>query len=1577
MSNSIPIYNITDIEDLQGLQLVVTNKNSSGTEAPNVQNGSILNYVWKRNNTIIKSGSSNSFRYYSPTQLDLNKTLSCEVTAFSSYDSTIVVKKISYIKIVLDFTDIIPETDIVENTDIVIETDIIPETDIVENTDIVIETDIVPDTDIDENTDVIIDNTDILVLFLNDVSLRRSDYPNSIGITIVNFDTDSIDLFVSDANNQNSLIPITNFPLDSLSYQWKRNGIVIPGETNQFYSLQLIDLNTSISCSVIANFEGNIIQKNTQSVYIGTFVNEEGWTTLTPTQNSRLIYIGDPNNPNDGNDSQAANNQYNRSYYTINDPIIGSDPTNPINPSAIKSYKTITEARKAFRNHSDEIFDPNTPTIPGTAYNHPFLKGYPDWYLFKRGCDYRKHYLSDPTGYGSELNDNNSLNTINITITNYYDTLNFFNINNIITKESAIGVQENQQFRFKIIGLGRGGGNGEHLVINGQLLNHGKIDNMFTGNLVNITTNQTFNLPQNSQISYRYGSTYPILSINRSHPIYGRGIWGESESAPAVITAWGSESSLDRPKFNKLLVDSHSNYVKVVSFSVENDIVPDELYEVGNTSNIQFSTRLTDGAADISGVTTTIYYNNKIFIGGKFLGFDFRSNLINCNHVAVYDPSTDTLSKTNDDNLRFTNITKFIIFNGELYATGSQYVGYTGCLLKYNNLTNSWQYILGHPSFLNGQIGKDLTWYVSDAHVYNNKMYLLALTGCSGYSLCQLIQSNDGINFTKVNLPSNYIESSKMEFHQNYCYFVNNSRYLYRLDLNTNNFSKVTQDEIYYFEKIDDPNTTDNEEEKLVNIHSIKIIGNDLYLLGKFDIIGNTSGYNNFAKLNLNTLEWSSMNFPSSNCIPVHLEVGFNNNFYIALTGSTFTINSNNKIRSYIKYNVQTNSYESITEPSSNCDDNLGFSSGDQANATRVVTHNRILKYTHNGVEKLFVYNNIGLYNIENDDKFYRIVGSYHHSNLKGVLIEDIYCKGNLLFNGKNDDLRIRRCVFSGSFLTNHSQNVFVTGNDTSENTLFEECLFDMGGMSNNIYNSNYWVQSDKAVQKYVPRMTVFTRNMYAVSFVNVRGCVFSRPSSGNFQLRNGGCVERNLFIFSDSVCGLGHPQTNPLSRSSAIIKSNVMMYENPLSHTGGYGTFISVTVPKKGIAVVEDNIRTYSLCAGNGGVNFGVQGYSIYSDSNCGITNLTIPTEVGEYALILDNVVWTPLMGAQTFSLRYHDGANINDSIYDDKSKHVENIIIGKNKILNSISTVYCQMSWLGALYNLYYWNKTQHPNNPTNSDTQINFNNPSELILPENWKIGHTSDFKNYYCAINAILNTNHSQDNYNSLLTFSSSDKILATRSAANTLNQNETFQTLGSFNFNLSDWKTKQFDNHSEYYSNIQTFMTNTGITDPGRDLVTYFTDPNSPGYDAEYSNLYNLNSNDPNYPENVEFDEYAIIKRSTDRKKYWEVVNEYISTEREFAGFTQTGCSNFGGSDQLRSSNVEYRAKQIARKFHAFLHLIKKMKQNRKGAWDSRYTANSINDYIREGFGKQKFENQGYDTRRPSTRFQEYIDNYFD
>ena len=119
----------------------------------------------------------------------------------------------------------------------------------------------------------------------------------------------------------------------------------------------------------------------------------ENWTTLTPSQDSRLVYVA-----TDGDDTAASLNQYGRRYYLPSDPIIGDDPTRPNNPEEIKAYATITKASSVMR-CNNWIGESNSNGITVDVYDinrqySEFPSGFPDWLLFRRGQTFNEDLIT-------------------------------------------------------------------------------------------------------------------------------------------------------------------------------------------------------------------------------------------------------------------------------------------------------------------------------------------------------------------------------------------------------------------------------------------------------------------------------------------------------------------------------------------------------------------------------------------------------------------------------------------------------------------------------------------------------------------------------------------------------------------------------------------------------------------------------------------------------------------------------------------------------------------------------------------------------------------------------------------------------------------------------------------------------------------------------------------------------------------------------------------------------------------------------------------------------------------------------
>jgi len=92
----------------------------------------------------------------------------------------------------------------------------------------------------------------------------------------------------------------------------------------------------------------------------GLPLNEDGWTILEPSADSRLIYVS-----NDGNDATAQ-------HYSPSDAAIGDDPRNPV--GTVNAYATIAAARDQQRS------------------------GYPDWILFRCGDEWSTLFWDGRSG---------------------------------------------------------------------------------------------------------------------------------------------------------------------------------------------------------------------------------------------------------------------------------------------------------------------------------------------------------------------------------------------------------------------------------------------------------------------------------------------------------------------------------------------------------------------------------------------------------------------------------------------------------------------------------------------------------------------------------------------------------------------------------------------------------------------------------------------------------------------------------------------------------------------------------------------------------------------------------------------------------------------------------------------------------------------------------------------------------------------------------------------------------------------------------------------------------------------------
>ncbi len=132
-----------------------------------------------------------------------------------------------------------------------------------------------------------------------------------------------------------------------------------------------------------------------------------------------------------------------------------------------------------------------------------------------------------------------------------------------------------------------------------------------------------------------------------------------------------------------------------------------------------------------------------------------------------------------------------------------------------------------------------------------------------------------------------------------------------------------------------------------------------------------------------------------------------------------------------------------------------------------------------------------------------------------------------------------------------------------------------------------------------------------------------------------------------------------------------------------------------------------------------------------------------------------------------------------------------------------------------------------------------------------------------------------------------------------------------------------DADSSFFGDFAAFRAAAGWIDPDRDLVSY------------------LEAIDPTFEPDEEISIDAGVpaaRQRSDAPKVWQVLSDP-------SRYPNTGA--FWSARVLSESE----ARRAARRYHAFLVFIDRAKGNRKGAWNRDYTADALNKYVREGFGK--------------------------
>ena len=127
-----------------------------------------------------------------------------------------------------------------------------------------------------------------------------------------------------------------------------------------------------------------------------------------------------------------------------------------------------------------------------------------------------------------------------------------------------------------------------------------------------------------------------------------------------------------------------------------------------------------------------------------------------------------------------------------------------------------------------------------------------------------------------------------------------------------------------------------------------------------------------------------------------------------------------------------------------------------------------------------------------------------------------------------------------------------------------------------------------------------------------------------------------------------------------------------------------------------------------------------------------------------------------------------------------------------------------------------------------------------------------------------------------------------------------------NTTFAQWQAAGYDPNGQMIADCTAFKAAAGWIDPDRDIVSY------------------MQSIDPGYAPD-------------------EDVRVDFGCSGPLQDVPQLVRNAVPGTDAQK--------RQVARRFHATVTFLNRARENRKGAWDQRYTAEAVINYIREGFGK--------------------------
>lgn len=547
------------------------------------------------------------------------------------------------------------------------------------------------------------------------------------------------------------------------------------------------------------------------------------------------------------------------------------------------------------------------------------------------------------------------------------------------------------------------------------------------------------------------------------------------------------------------------------------------------------------------------------------------------------------------------------------------------------------------------------------------------------------------------------------------------------------------------------------------------------------------------------------------------------------------------------------------------------------------------------------------------------------------IIIEDCVLNGSneftswpatdsdLIYNSSN--ITLNRCVIKDSYnTTGHNQGIFLGGTDK---LTIQECVFDNNGYKQNVNNPSIWTgraapssneggstsnQTIEAGHGIQPKRDWFSRNIYASAYYNLKvlGNIFSRSASGH-QFRSGGLIERNVFLCNTE--GISNTaQSNSEYLESAEYTKNLVMLSDFTDSTGSNNLLGGISALDTNFVTVDNNIGKE------------------YYRASIGLVTTGYPTYAGEPA-------YTLYQSTQTNNIIHLKNGSVFSTIVNHKLGNTTNAIEN-----------------LSGSGNQFIIETTNKKYIETNVSEPVSPENPPESELPYStylWDNNHYLNASSNYFSI-SLNNGSYSTWQSNGFDENSTSYSSLSDMaSALGWINNNPDY----GWERNILSYM-KLIDNTYVEDVNVTTdvLTSNPRASAPKvKDVLRWGTLDIWGGSGYQVGDTFKVTQNS----EDILTITVTTVSTSgaITRTNTTVIDPNYLERPTTSISFATVSVNGSGATTQRNNFFSDAIAEDWAKQYHAFSVFITRAKLNRLGSWNSNYTADALNSYIREGYGK--------------------------